>query len=261
MRQRIQERLYRHRQRTAGPLRIGLPLEYNVAELTPAVRTAWQRTLKSLATRGHVICPVSLSTTRQALSAYYVLAPAEASSNLAKYDGLRYGHRDTQDRSLQENVLFAPTRASSFGEEVRRRILLGAYTLSAGAIDNYFIKAQAVRRLVQRDFDRVFRAKNYLQVDAQDPNENGVDVLISPTTLSTAPTLKDVHKKTSPLDSYVNDVLTVPASLAGIPVLSIPVPVQPDKNGNGPGTVGMQVMAQYGDEQRLWDVAKNIEGV
>src|SRR5690606_386455 len=101
--------------------------------------------------------------TPQALSAYYVLAPAEASSNLARYDGLRYGHRSEADRSGAESILFAPTRSTGFGDEVRRRILLGAYTLSSEAMDNYFLEAQSVRRLIQQDFDSAFHVRNPLR--------------------------------------------------------------------------------------------------
>jgi aspartyl-tRNA(Asn)/glutamyl-tRNA(Gln) amidotransferase subunit A len=205
-----------------------------------------------LSSLSHEIVAVSLPTTKHALSAYYVLAPAEASSNLAKYDGVRYGHRELQDRT-EDGLLFAPTRQSGFGEEVRRRILLGAYTLSSEAIDNYFLKAQAIRRLVRGDFDAAFAQPNFLLSDQVERKE-GVDVLIAPCALSTAPLLEEVLNEKSPLDSYVNDVLTVPASLAGIPAVCLPVQTE----GGGP-PVGMQVMAQYGDEETMWEVAKLIE--
>lgn len=209
----------------------------------------------------HTITPVSLPHTKHALSAYYVLAPAEASSNLAKYDGVRYGHRDEKDRSEEGEILFAPTRRAGFGEEVRRRILMGAYALSSEAIDNYFIQAQKVRRLVQNDFDNVFVQPNWLRLDDRGrkrPKENKVDVLITPCSLSTAPLLEDVRNESSPLDSYVNDVLTVPASLAGIPAISIPIKVE-DQDTEEELQVGIQVMAQYGDEATLWEVAKILE--
>ncbi|KAL7268273.1 Trimeric GatFAB AmidoTransferase(AdT) complex subunit [Rhizina undulata] len=260
-RERIQDRLYKYR--NPGPLRIGFPLEYNLSELTPGVRSAWKNTLSQLAAQGHRIFPVSLPTTKNALSAYYILAPAEACSNLAKYDGLRYGHREENDRSKSENgegILFAPTRRSGFGDEVRRRILLGAYTLSSEAIDNYFLKAQSIRRLVQKDFDEVFNVPNLLREDREfeeGQNPNGVDVLIAPSSLSTAPLLEDVLAERSPLNSYVNDVLTVPASLAGIPAISIPV--KAEGTNSVESSVGMQIIAQYGDEESLWGVAKAIE--
>ncbi|KKY21232.1 putative glutamyl-trna a [Diplodia seriata] len=127
-------------------LRIGVPTDYNITELTPAVRAAWIRTLAHLQHLGHTIVPTALPTTHQALSAYYVLAPAEASSNLAKYDGVRYGTRaEGADGNGAGEVLFSKTRGAGFGDEVKRRIVLGAYALSAEAVDNYFIQAQRVR--------------------------------------------------------------------------------------------------------------------
>lgn len=222
-------------------------------ELTPATRSAWGKTLSYLSSLSHEIVPVSLPTTKHALSAYYVLAPAEASSNLAKYDGVRYGYREPQDRT-EDGLLFAPTRQAGFGEEVRKRILLGAYTLSSEAIDNYFLKAQAIRRLVQRDFDAVFAQPNFLLADRVERKNGGVDMLIAPCTLSTAPLLEEVQNEESSLDSYVNDVLTVPASLAGIPAVCLPVQTE-----EGGLSVGMQVMTQYGDEETMWEAAKLIE--
>ncbi|KAI5843609.1 Glutamyl-tRNA amidotransferase subunit A, mitochondrial [Tricharina praecox] len=241
-------------------LRIGVPAEYNVAELSPLVRRSWEKTLRLLALRGAEIVPVSLPNTRAALAAYYILAPAEASSNLARYDGLRYGHRSSADRSEEDNILFAPTRAEGFGPEVRRRILLGAYTLSSEAIGNYFLKAQRVRRLVQRDFDKVFAQPNFL-VQAADTQEtpDGVDAIIAPAALGVAPKLADIENQ-RPVEAYANDVLTVPASLAGIPCISVPVGEEANEENDGEGgMVGMQVMCQWGDEERLWEVARLIE--
>ncbi len=151
----------------------GMPIEYNIEELEPCVRDAWAASAARLQERGARVVPVSLPSTRHALSAYYVIAPAEASSNLAKYDGVRYGRRDgagatygqqgsVANDDAGDGVLYANTRGSGFGEEVQRRILLGSYTLSSEAMDNYFIQAQKVRRLVQRDFDRAFRLPNPL---------------------------------------------------------------------------------------------------
>jgi len=227
--------------------------EFNLVELDDSVRAAWENTLAHLSSQSHKIVPVSLPHTKHALSTYYVLAPAEASSNLAKYDGVRYGYRDPADRS-QNGLLFSPTRAN-FGAEVRRRIIAGAYSLSSEAIDNYFLKAQSARRIIQRDFSNAFAQPNYLITDNPEEGrgEGGVDVLIAPCSLSKAPFLEDVKMQKSPLDSYVNDVLTVPANLAGIPAICLPV-----MHGGG-GSVGMQVMAQYGDEETMWEVAKIIE--
>lgn len=247
-------------------LRIGVPQEYNIEELTAPVRQAWNSTLSKLQQAGHTLIPVSLPTTQQALSAYYVLAPAEASSNLAKYDGVRYGHRTTgSDAVPKENLpLYARTRGEGFGEEVRRRILLGAYALSSEAIDNYFIQAQKVRRLVQQDFDSVFSAKNPLHDGSEDQPTEGVDFLITPTAPSLPPTLAEL-KRQSTVESYMLDVFTVPASLAGLPALSVPVPFEAEtRDGmdlHDVQSVGMQVMGQYGSDEGVLGVGKLIEGL
>lgn len=138
---------------------------------------------------------------------------------------------------------------------------MGAYALSSEAIDNYFIKAQKVRRLVQKDFDDAFVQPNWLRYDgdiSQLAKRDKVDVMIAPCSLSTAPLLEDVKNESSPLDSYVNDVLTVPASLAGIPAISVPFSVKIE-GGDEMSTVGIQVMAQYGDEDTMFRVAELVE--
>ena len=246
------------------------------------MRQAWADTLKALQAKGHSIHPISLPATKLALSAYYVIAPAEASSNLAKYDGMCYGSSsNSEEHQRKDGVLYSAIRGADFGEEVKRRILLGSYSLSAAAIDNYFIKAQKVRRLVQRDFDRVFDLRNPLlredqqefwnnvdkyssrHVDTgellhEDSNEqeNKVDVIIGPTAQSAAPKLKDIVKQ-DPIDAYSADVLTVPSSLAGLPAIS--VPVSNPKSGEDYGPIGMQVIGQYGDEATVFAIAMAIE--
>ncbi|KAF2865964.1 glutamyl-tRNA amidotransferas-like protein [Massariosphaeria phaeospora] len=244
-------------------LRIGIPLDYNMSTLQPAVRRAWIRSLKALQDCGHTLHSVHLPATQHALSAYYVLAPAEASSNLAKYDGVRYGTRAEGIDGTPDSVLFAKTRGQGFGPEVQRRILHGAFTLSAQAMDNYFIQAQKVRRLVQRDFDSIFYTLNPLVKSAPVLHMDAVDVLVCPTTPTLPPTLSDVENQ-DPLNAYMNDVFTVPASLAGIPAISVPVDLDPsDRN---PELVekgieeraGMQVIGQYGDDALVLDVAKNL---
>ncbi|KAF2843346.1 glutamyl-tRNA amidotransferase subunit A [Patellaria atrata CBS 101060] len=237
-------------------LRIGVPLEYNIHELQPDIRRAWSHLLRRLRENGHSIQPVSLPTTKQALSAYYVLAPAEASSNLAKYDGVRYGSRASGPDGA-DGVLFSKTRGEGFGDEVKRRILLGAYTLSAGAIDNYFIQAQKVRRLVQEDFDRTFSLPNPLkenEVSSQCQN-SGVDVLLSPSAPTRPPLLKSLEDQ-SPLDAYMNDVFTVPASLAGLPAVSVPIKVV-----DHIAPFGFQIIGQYGDDSLVLQVAQLLESL
>lgn len=247
-------------------LTIGIPLEYNIEELDPSIRKVWQSTASALEKQGVRIAPVSLPSTKEALCAYYVLAPAEASSNLAKYDGVRYGVRQEGNDHAGE-TLYSQTRGAGFGEEVRRRILLGTYTLSSEAIDNYFIQAQKVRRLVQRDFDRVFKLANPLyepqhfdlsDMDASTILENKrgpaqVDFLLCPTAPTFAPTLREV-KSQSAVDTYVNDVFTVPASLAGLPAISVPAEVE-----GSALPAGLQLIGQYWDDRRLLDVADLVQ--
>lgn len=238
-------------------LRIGVPVEYNVQELDPVIRTAWLDTLVHLQERGHAVKKVSLPTTRSALSAYYILAPAEASSNLAKYDGIRYG-KTNLDRKVPSDILFARTRGEGLGAEVKRRILLGSYSLSAAAMDNYFIKAQKIRRLVQEDFNNVFALAHPLLGNIT-ANKGGIDVIISPTALSFPPKLNALADNAS-IKTYSDDILTVPASLAGLPAISVPIPC-PDTLGGSERskTTGLQIIAQYGDDDLLFEVARLLE--
>jgi aspartyl-tRNA(Asn)/glutamyl-tRNA(Gln) amidotransferase subunit A len=228
---------------------IGVPDEYNIAELHPDVRLAWKVAIATLRAQGHTIVPISLPTTQHALSAYYVLAPAEASSNLAKYDGIRYGATRSPSSADQDaGTLYSHHRGALFGAEVQRRILLGAFSLSAGAMDNYFLQAQRVRRLVQSDFNQVFRMAHPL-LDNVPGAENGVDFILCPTAPSYPPPISDVKNAKSPIEGYMNDVLTVPASLAGLPAMSCPAPPAPGKRlGDPRRAVGLQVIGQYGDD-------------
>lgn len=247
---------------------VGIPLEYNIEELDPAIRASWISAAEALESHGVRIVSVSLPATREALSAYYVLAPAEASSNLAKYDGVRYGVRSGESDAAGE-TLYSETRGAGFGDEVRRRILLGTYTLSSEAIDNYFIQAQKVRRLVQRDFDRVFRLENPLrtpgaqQFDLSDmadatalDDKRGpaqVDFLLCPTAPTFPPKLKDLQAQEGVVDVYVNDVFTVPASLAGLPAVSVPA------RTGGKLPAGLQLIGQFWDDERLLKMAEKLE--
>jgi aspartyl-tRNA(Asn)/glutamyl-tRNA(Gln) amidotransferase subunit A len=241
----------------SSPLKIGVPLEYNISTLQPEVRKAWIRSLNLLQERGHKVHPVRLPATQHALSAYYVLAPAEASSNLAKYDGVRYGSRAEGIDGTPDSVLFAKTRGQGFGHEVQRRILLGAFSLSAEAIDNYFIQAQKVRRLVQQDFDHVFASRNKL-IPEDTGAEEGVDVLLCPTAPTLAPVLADIAGQ-DPLQAYMNDVFTVPASLAGLPALSVPIGIEEEDVGAQVGkSAGMQIIGQYGDDKLVLNVAREL---
>ncbi len=255
-----------------GPTtRIGVPLEYNIAELDPGIRQAWKDCLNVLQDQGATIVPVSLPNTKHALSAYYVLAPAEAASNLSKYDGVRYGSRDGSADGVGD-VLYSKTRGEGFGNEVKRRILLGSYTLSSEAVDNYFLKAQKVRRLVQRDFDRAFSAPNPLrppeQFDLSDmddsvqmSNKRGptqVDFIVCPTAPTLPPTLDEISNQT-PIDSYMNDVFTVPASLAGLPAISVPFPIPKEFQIEGkPTLAGIQIIGQYSSDYEVIAMAEQV---
>lgn len=246
--------------RRISPLRIGVPIEYNIKELDPIVREAWVKTLARLQEANHEIRFLSLPTTRAALSAYYIIAPAEASSNLAKFDGVRFGSKNSNRRETHD-VLFAIARGEGLGEEVRRRILLGSYSLSAAAMNNYFIKAQKVRRLVRDDFNRIFSQRHPLldQHELTSPDEMAsVDVIISPTTPSLPPNL-DIVQKATAVDTYSDDIFTVPASLAGLPAITVPVPIDPLASQPGIKTTGLQIISQYGDDDFLLDVAESIE--
>lgn len=273
-------------------LTFGIPVEYNIAELKGRVRQAWQEAASFLRDEvGARVVPVSLPSTRHALSAYYVIAPAEASSNLAKYDGVRYGLRQPEVEGGQgmrpEDVLYSAVRGSGFGPEVKRRILLGSYTLSSEAMDNYFVQAQRVRQLVRRDFDAAFKLSNPLrdadredeqqQVALADMDERvvlenklgppQVDFLLCPTAPTLPPLLDTVKQdhKSNPLEAYMNDVLTVPASLAGLPAVSIPkstasksLPAREEWKGR---VTGLQLIGQYWDDARLLAAADTLSAL
>ncbi|KUJ09236.1 amidase-domain-containing protein [Mollisia scopiformis] len=254
-------------------VRIGIPVEYNIEELDHGVRSIWKDALEIFQVNGATLVPISLPNTKHALSAYYVLAPAEAASNLSKYDGVRYGSRAEGWREGTGHVLYSNTRGYGFGEEVKRRILLGSYTLSSEARDNYFLKAQKVRRLVQRDFDRVFAVPNPLlptqHFDLSDLDESTpmmdklgppqVDFIVCPTAPTAAPSLQYVATQNS-VDTYMNDVFTVPASLAGLPAISVPFSIsRQHKRRDHPNYTGIQIIGQFGDDQRVITIAEKLE--
>lgn len=194
----------------------------------------WKQGRSWLEQAGATIVDISLPHTKYALPCYYIIAPAEASSNLARYDGVRYGNR-VDAETLDE--MYEATRAAGFGEEVQRRILIGTYALSAGYYDAYYLKAQQVRRLIKQDFDLAF---------------NNVDAILTPTTPTAA---FELGAKTSdPITMYLNDIFTVPANLAGIPGISVPAGLS--KQGL---PLGLQLLAAPFREDRLFSVASAIE--
>lgn len=217
-------------------LRVGIPKEYRVDGMPEEIEALWQQGIDWLKDAGAEIVEVSLPHTKYALPAYYIIAPAEASSNLARYDGVRYGIRDLPaGAGLQD--MYAATRADGFGGEVKRRILIGTYVLSAGFYDAYYTQAQKVRALIARDFERAW---------------DKCDVLLAPTAPSAAFALGE--KSADPIAMYLNDVFTVPSSLAGLPAMSVPGGL--DKAGL---PLGLQIIGKPLDEQGVLNAGLAIE--
>mgnify|MGYP002788916731 FL=1 len=216
--------------------KVGIPREYRMDGTDAEILESWERGKGWLRDAGAEIVDVSLPHTKYALPAYYIVAPAEASSNLARYDGVRYGLRDLPDGAgLQD--MYAATRAAGFGDEVKRRILIGTYVLSAGFYDAYYNQAQKVRALVSRDFSEAF---------AQ------CDVILAPTTPTASFPLGEMSD--DPLAMYLNDVFAVPASLAGLPAMSVPAMVNQDGL-----PLGLQIVGKPFDEQGVLNAGLAIE--
>jgi len=215
-------------------LRLGLPEEYFGDGLDAGVHAVVEQALDALRNLGVETVPVSLPRTELAVPAYYVVAPAEASSNLARYDGVRYGHRCENPRDLMD--LYTRSRGEGFGREVQRRIMVGTYVLSAGYYDAYYLKAQQIRRLIRDDFQRAFES---------------VDLLASPTTPSVAFRLGE--KVDDPVTMYLNDIYTTAANLAGLPGISLPAGFHQKL------PVGLQLMGNYFSEPRLLNVAHRFQ--
>ena len=220
---------------TLDGLRIGVPKEYVGAGADPAIEAAVQQVISTLQALGASIREVSLPHTRFAVPTYYVIAPAEASSNLSRFDGVRYGYRCDNPKDLLD--LYTRTRAEGFGDEVKRRILIGTYALSAGYYDAYYIKAQQVRRLIKQDFVAAF---------------NDVDVILGPTTPS--PTFRLGEKNSDPIKMYLEDIFTIPANLAGLPALSMPAGLVDGK------PIGVQLIGNDFTEARLLNIAHRFQG-
>jgi len=216
-------------------LKIGIPKEYRVDGMPNEIEELWEKGKKILKEEGAEIIDISLPHTEYALPAYYIVAPAEASSNLARYDGVKYGFRSSKGSNLIE--MYENTRSEGFGDEVKRRILIGTYVLSSGYYDAYYLKAQKVRQLIKNDFDKAF-----LKVDA----------ILTPSTPSSA--FKIGEKKNDPISMYLNDIFTVPTNLAGIPAMS--VPAGRDKNDL---PLGLQLIGKPLGEQTLLNLALLIE--
>jgi aspartyl-tRNA(Asn)/glutamyl-tRNA(Gln) amidotransferase subunit A len=215
-------------------LKVGIPKEYVIDGASNEISAVWKKGAEMFRDAGAQIVDITLPHTKYALPAYYIVAPAEASSNLSRYDGVRYGLRVPGD-SLDK--MYANTRGEGFGEEVQRRILIGAYVLSAGYYDAYYVKAQQVRTRIAEDFTRAFQE---------------VDVILTPTAPSTAFAIGE--KMDDPISMYMNDVFTVPASLAGLPCVSIPGGLGPDGL-----PLGLHLISQPFDEETLFCAADVLE--
>jgi len=216
-------------------LKIGIPKEYRVDGMPSQIEELWDKGKKILKEEGAEIIDISLPHTEYALPTYYIVAPAEASSNLARYDGVKYGFRSSKGTNLIE--MYENTRSEGFGDEVKRRILIGTYVLSSGYYDAYYLKAQKVRQLIKRDFDQSFK---------------NVDAILTPSTPSSA--FQIGEKKDDPISMYLNDVFTVPVNLAGVPAISIPAGL--DKNKL---PLGLQLIGKPLAEQTLLNIAYSME--
>ena len=216
-------------------LRIGIPKEYFIAGLAPAVESAVRGAVATLEQLGATVVEVSLPHTELAVAVYYVLAPAEASSNLARYDGVRYGHRAADVTDLRS--LYCRSRSEGFGAEIRRRILVGTYVLSAGYYDAYYLRAQKVRTLIKQDFEQAFTSH--------------CDVIACPT--APTPPFKLGEKVDDPLAMYLSDVFTIPVNLAGLPGLSVPCGFEQGL------PIGLQLIGRPWEEETLFNAALALE--
>jgi aspartyl-tRNA(Asn)/glutamyl-tRNA(Gln) amidotransferase subunit A len=215
-------------------LRLGIPKEYFTSGLQPAVEQSVRAAIGRLEKSGAMIEEISLPHTEYAVAVYYIVATAEASSNLARYDGMRFGHR-VSARDLTETYML--TRGEGFGPEVKRRIVLGTYALSAGYYDAYYLKAQQVRTLIRRDFDEAFTR---------------CDAIVTPTAPTTA--FKIGEKTQNPLEMYLSDICTIPVNLAGLPAISVPCGF--DTEGL---PIGLQIIGRHFDESTILRIAYAYE--
>ncbi|WP_026479779.1 Asp-tRNA(Asn)/Glu-tRNA(Gln) amidotransferase subunit GatA [Ahrensia sp. 13_GOM-1096m] len=218
-------------------MKIGIPAEYRVDGLDPEIQALWEQGIQWLKDAGAEIVNISLPNTKYALPAYYIVAPAEASSNLARYDGVKYGLR-VPGKDITD--MYEQTRAAGFGAEVKRRIMIGTYVLSAGYYDAYYLKAQKVRTLIKRDFENVFA--------------DGVDAILTPATPSAAFGIGDKAMKADPVKMYLNDVFTVTVNMAGLPGIAVPAGL------SSTGLpLGLQLIGKPFDEETLFKTAHVIE--
>ena len=214
--------------------KIGIPKEYRVEGMPKEIEDLWQKGINIIKEAGAEIVNISLPNTKYALPAYYIVAPAEASSNLARYDGVKYGFRSKGENLID---MYEKTRSEGFGNEVKRRIMIGTYVLSSGYYDAYYLKAQKVRKLIKNDFDEVYKK---------------VDAILTPSTPSSA--FKIGEKTNDPVSMYLNDIFTVPINLAGLPAISIPAGF--DSKGY---PLGLQIIGKAFEEQNILNIAYSME--
>lgn len=225
------------------PLRIGIPVDYFPAEAPDELIELFGSITSKYADKA-IFIPVSLPHTKYALPAYYIISSAEASSNLARYDGIRYGYRNPYYKDMSHAQEIAETRSQAFGKEVQRRIILGSFVLSSESFDAYFMQAQRVRRLVQEDFNNVFSKASVLADESNPVDDDGVDILMAPVSVGEVPRYQELSKHA--LSEYLTDVCTIPASLAGLPAISVPW-----THGKA-----FQLIGQYGHDDVVLEAAR-----
>ena len=214
--------------------KIGIPKEYRIEGMPEEIENLWKKGIEHVKDCGAEVIDISLPHTNYALPTYYIVAPAEASSNLARYDGVKYGFRSPGKNLID---MYEKTRSEGFGEEVKRRIMIGTYVLSSGYYDAYYLKAQKVRKLIKKDFDNAYK---------------NVDAILTPSTPSSA--FKIGEKADDPVSMYLNDIFTVPVNLAGLPGISIPAGL--DKKGY---PLGLQIIGKPFEEQNILNIAYSME--
>jgi aspartyl-tRNA(Asn)/glutamyl-tRNA(Gln) amidotransferase subunit A len=222
--------------RSVRGMRIGIPKEYRMPGMPAEIEALWEQGRAWLQAAGATLVEIALPHTKYALPAYYIVAPAEASSNLARYDGVRYGLREG-GRDIID--LYEQTRARGFGKEVRRRVMIGTYVLSAGYYDAYYLRAQKVRTLIKRDFETCFA--------------DGIDAILTPTTPTAAFGLGE-KSSGDPIEMYLNDIFTVTVNMAGLPGISLPAGL--DAQGL---PLGLQLIGRPFDEETLFALGQVIE--
>ncbi|CEP10873.1 hypothetical protein [Parasitella parasitica] len=230
---------------------VGIPQEFYVDSLSSQVLNVWKRGIQHLRDLGATIKSVSIPHVSLALPAYYIIALAEASSNMSRYDGIRYGYRSSDVDQTDHKLIYEATRTNGFGHEVQRRILLGTHVLTAGTFETLFLPAQKARRLIQSEFNRVFSQTNLL--DSHEVNHGDADVLLVPSATSAALNLDDSSKENGGVEEYIDDVMTLPANLAGIPAITVPF-----KQSENELPIGLQLLGQYGHDTFLLHIAEQM---